>query len=295
VPSTKSNPKLLRSSWQFDAIGTRWSIDTPDDLPAVLKDEITKRVETFDQTYSRFRDDSLISRIAKKAGTYTFPDDVVGMLGLYRKLYDATDGAMTPLVGDGLSALGYDKDYSFKKTGQKTAPQWDATMTWDGPRVTTTYPVILDFGAIGKGYLVDLVGEILQQHNVTDYVVDAGGDMRHRGSDTQTVGLENPFDASMVIGAVPLQNASLCGSATNRRRWGNDLHHVIDGRTGLPVTEIAATWVVASTTALADALATALFFVTADKLVGIGDFQFVRMYYDGRIEHSDDFVGELFI
>ncbi len=47
------------------------------------------------------------------------------------------------------------------------------------------------------------------------------------------------------IGVVELDpEDALCGSATNRRAWGDGLHHVLDGRTGRPTNDIVATWVV---------------------------------------------------
>lgn len=132
-------------------------------------------------------------------------------------------------------------------------------MRWNGTTVTTTRPVTLDFGAAGKGCLVDEVAEILEKAGVSEYVIDASGDIRQRGDEPQKIGLENPYDTTSVIGVANVQNTSLCASASNRRRWGNDLHHVLDGRTGQPTNNVVATWVVADSTMVADGLATALF------------------------------------
>jgi thiamine biosynthesis lipoprotein len=142
--------------------------------------------------------------------------------------------------------------------------------------------------------LVDIIAEILESNEIDTYVIDASGDIRHRGA-AQTVGLEDPLDPSRVIGIVELQNASLCASASNRRKWGNGLHHVIDGRTGKPTDDVIASWVIADTTAVADGLATALFFVDSDSLQVFDEFQFVRLHNDGHVEHSHDFVGQLFV
>ncbi|MER5185437.1 hypothetical protein ABT009_45440 [Streptomyces sp. NPDC002896] len=60
------------------------------------------------------------------------------------------------------------------------------------------------------------------------------------------------------------------------------------------VGRVVATWVVADETALADGLATALFFTEAQRLAETFQFAYVRMYADGRAEHSPDFVGEPF-
>ncbi len=245
--------------------------------------------------YSRFRNDSLVARVARTAGTYTFPRDCIEMIALYRKLYDATDGAVTPLVGDTLSALGYDKEYTLQPNTDVAVSKWDDVMQWNGATVTTSRPVTLDFGAAGKGLLVDEVAEVLENTGVSEYVIDASGDVRHRSSDSQKIGLENPYDPTSVIGVMNVRNSSLCASASNRRRWGKGIHHVLDGRTGRPTNDVVATWVMADSTMLADGLATALFFVSADRLSACGDFQFVYLLSNDNIEHSVHFVGELFV
>lgn len=293
--STSSNPKLQPSLWSFDAIGTYWLIETDTALSSQIKDGITKCIEDFDVAYSRFRADSMVSRVAQTAGTYSFPDDSSELMRIYEQLYVATDGAMTPLVGDTLRTMGYDKDYSLQPGIVAPVKDWHMVMRWDKAIVTTEEPITLDFGAVGKGYLVDKLAAILEKNDIVTYIIDASGDIRQRGDNRQKIGLEDPRDSSRVIGVADLQNASLCASVSNRRRWGNGLHHVIDGRTGKPTNSIIATWVITDTTALADGLATALFFVDDNQLRSLGEFQFVRLRYDGQVEHSRDFVGQLFI
>jgi thiamine biosynthesis lipoprotein len=108
------------------------------------------------------------------------------------------------------------------------------------------------------------------------------------------VGLEHPLDPKLIVGVARLRNSSLCASAVNRRAWGDGLHHMVDGRTGRPVTDVIATWVVSNDTATADGLATALFFAPASRLTERFDFSFVRMFADGSAEMSENFEGEVF-
>ena len=197
-------------------------------------------------------------------------------------------------MGGALETLGYDRAYSLRQSGPARAvPPWDEAFGWDGSRLTVLKPVTVDVGAAGKGYLVDLVAGVLRAHGVDECVVDASGDMAHRGGGSLRVALEHPRDATKAVGVVELRNSALCASATNRRSWGHGLHHIIDVATGLPTSRVIATWVVADTALLADGLATALFFAGEAELDGF-DFQFARMFSDGRVEHSARFDGELF-
>ncbi len=285
-----SNPKL-RHKWTFDAIGTTWSVETERPL-GVIRDDIAKNIEEFDHTYSRFRDDSLVSSIADKAGAYEFPEGADALLGFYDRLYAVTDGAVSPLAGEILAAAGYDKEYSFEDSGARPVPGWNEVAAWNGTTLRADRPVLLDFGAAGKGRLVDIVARILESNGHASFVVDASGDMLARGISEQ-VGLENPYDSSEVIGVAHVSDASLCASATNRRAWG-EWHHVVDPRTAKPVDDVVATWVVASSAMLADGLATALFFVPAARLRE-WDFEFVRLLRDGTVERSAGFMGELYV
>ncbi|MBY3201353.1 FAD:protein FMN transferase [Rhizobium laguerreae] len=287
---------MLTSRFELDAIGTSWEIDTPAPLHADIRKQILDTVERFDSVYSRFRKDSMVTAISQavEGGSFTFPSEAATMFDLYDRLHAATDGAVDPLVGQDLELLGYDREYSLVPREREEGllrPSWHRDVIRDGSQLTIRRPLVVDFGAVGKGYLVDVVAGVLDKAGLGDFIVDGSGDMRHCGSSATAVGLEHPFDAEMVIGVANLNNRSLCASASNRRRWGDILHHVLDGRTGRPTTDVIATWAVAADTATADGLATALFFGSASRLTSAFDFSFVRMFADGRVEISDDFDG----
>lgn len=296
MPSRPSRTTLPRNhSFRFSAIGTDWQIDTAEPIEAVLRDAIALRVESFDRTWSRFRDDSLVARIAAEPGAWRFPAEAPALFDLYRRLYTATDGAVSPLVGRALESLGYDKTYSLRSSGVTVAvPAWDDAIAWDGTTLTTIRPVVLDVGAAGKGYLVDLVTELLVEAGHDDLIVDGSGDLRHHGPEAMRVALEHPRDTSKAIGITRVRNGSICSSATNRRAWGSGIHHVIDATTGLPTTRVIATWAVTPTALEADGLATALFFADPAKLAAEFDFEYVRMLSTGAIEFSPNLDAELF-
>lgn len=279
----------------FDGIGTRWRIDTPRPLPSLLVDELLARVERFDHDWSRFRSDSLVAEIARSPGRYRLPDDAGPMLDWYRALHDATDGAVSPLVGASLERLGYGAGHRLRASADPApAPEWARTISWDGEWLETSAPVTIDVGAVGKGLLVDLLGGMLDAAGIREHLVDGSGDLAHRGGDSVRIALEHPLDPALAVGVVELRDAALCASASNRRRWGPALHHIIDATTGRPVEQVIASWVVADSAMIADGLATALFTTAPERLAAF-DAQWVRMSASGRIETSEHFEGELFV
>jgi thiamine biosynthesis lipoprotein len=285
------------TSFSFDAIGTGWEIESDEPLSGGLRGEILNRIRRFDATYSRFRRDSLVSRVAAASdgGRFEFPDDAIPLFDLYDRLFAASGGAVDPLVGRELELLGYDADYSLRPAREKRRRgSWTSGVIRDGATVTTRHSVVIDVGAAGKGYLVDIVSKMLRQAGIARFVVDASGDLRHAGDRGVRVGLEHPYDPRSVIGVARVQDRALCASAVNRRMWGDGLHHLIDARSGVPAREVVATWVIADDTATADGLATALFFTEPRRLAEDFRFTYVRMFVDGRADTSPDFDGELF-
>lgn len=294
----------------FDAIGVPWRIgvgsaDTPigslgGPLSAPDLAAVAARIEQFDRDWSRFRDDSLITRIARTPGTWRLPPDAAPLLAIYETLFALTDARMSPLVGASLERLGYDAAYRLVSSGDPLpAPRWaDAIAlrhTAEGIELDTVSPVTIDVGAAGKGYLVDLVGDLLAARGVTETLVDASGDVRVRGERSIRVALEHPADPSKAVGIAELHDGALCGSAINRRAWGEGLHHIVDAVTGRPVADgVVATWVIAETALVADGLATALFFAEPARLSEAFAFEWVRLSTHRGLEASAGFRGELF-
>lgn len=277
---------------RFDAIGTTWQIDTPRPIGARVTASIADTIENFDRTWSRFRDDSLVQAIATKPGRYAFGPEAPALFEVYRELYACTDGRVSPLVGRALEQSGYNREYSLLPTTVSAIPRWADALAWDGTHLSTVSPVVLDVGAAGKGYLVDLVARELQSSGVDQFTIDASGDIVHQGPTPLRVALEHPRDATLAIGIANVDRA-LCASSSNRRAWA-DTHHIIDGLTGLPTRDVIATWVIADTGLIADGVATALFFVDAERLEKSFAFEFVRMFASGRVQSSAHFDGELF-
>ncbi|WP_433519660.1 FAD:protein FMN transferase [Nonomuraea sp. CA-143628] len=298
---TAQGGRPAKAIWAFDAIGTRWEIETRRPLDGRARARIQDRIERFDLAYSRFRPDSLVSRIAaaQQGGRFFFPEDAAALFDLYDRLAAVTGGAIDPLVGRELELLGYDAAYTLRPVTPAARPAgprpvWGCDTVREGTVLTTGGPVVVDVGAAGKGYLVDLVAALLTESGIGAFVVDAGGDLRHAGPHPIRIGLEHPADPSRVIGVAELRDRALCASAVNRRSWGDGLHHILDARTGIPAARVVATWVVADDAARADALATALF-VTDPRTLGHSfAFDYVRLLDDGRAEISSRFPGGLF-
>jgi thiamine biosynthesis lipoprotein len=300
--SNLSSAKLSKHktlNYNFEAIGTDWCISFYRPKPKPKMDKLIKaikaRIEVFDSNYSRFRNDSWVHKMSMNAGTYELPEDAYPMLELYNKLYKITNGKMTPLIGQVLVDAGYDSDYTLKAKRLQSPPSWDSILKLNNDSIDLTSPALLDFGAIGKGYLVDIITKLIIAAGLNDFCVNGSGDMYYSlvDLDPHQVGLEDPDHIGEIIGVANLKNYSICGSASNRRRW-TGYNHIIDPVKLESPGEIKAIWVVAETAMLADALTTALCFIHADKLKQYFDFECALVFNNREIVCSENFPGIFF-
>lgn len=297
MPSTKSKnkPKPKAYTFSFEAIGTQWVMELNNNVfTEALQSALLKRVDEFDKTYSRFRSDSFVTSLSHQTGTITLPYDMKPLLDLYAHLYKVTNGKVTPLIGQTLSDAGYDAEYSLKPGQLVQPPNWESTLYYNDTSITMHKPALLDFGAAGKGYLVDLLADMLKSHDITSFVINAGGDIFiYNSPEPLQVGLENPHSMNQVIGIAEMQNGSICGSAGNRRAWAN-FTHILDPEQLNSPSHIIATWITAETTMLADGLSTALYFTEPEILQTAYNFEYAIVYAGLTLKKSKLFPAKFF-
>ena len=223
------------------------------------------------------------------------------MFDLYDDLVAATDGAIDPLVGQALELLGYDATYSLTpgaaavraRHHARGRPAWPSAIRRENTTLITPHRSSSTSARPARANSWTSSPRSSERPDLR-FVVDAGGDLRHEGGDGIQVGLQHPHDHRLVIGTAHLRQRALCASGVDRRAWGDGFHHLIDARTGVPATKVIATWVIAADAAVADGLATALFFTSARRLAKTFRFSHVLLRSDGRAEASANFDGELF-
>lgn len=284
MPYTTAFPK---------ALGTGLLVSTARPVSMDLRAKMKRLIDGYEHVLSRFRADSLVTRIgnAEHGGHFDFPDWTGPLFDLYDALHDVTRGAIDPCVGEDLIRLGYDPTLSFtvetdavERLGALHGrPVWGHDVVRsDDTTLVTHGSVHLDFGACGKGYLVDLLGGLLgglepscvprephpqhamrkdsahtagatdfnRENTFPEFVIDAGGDLLVHTSSPIRVALEDPKDQSRAIGVAHIANGALCASAPSRRHWNiaiNEytqiaIHHLLNAIDGLPAQQTEASW-----------------------------------------------------
>lgn len=126
--------------------------------------------------------------------------------------------------------------------------------------------LIVDLGAVGKGYAVDRAVEVLREWGIAAARVHSGQSTVYclgspPGEAGWTVSVRDPGDHARTLGKLVLRDAAFSGS-------GVALHgaHIIDPRTGEPVEDRRGAWALAPSAALSDAVSTA-FMVMSDEAI----------------------------
>lgn len=134
--------------------------------------------------------------------------------------------------------------------------------------------MIIDLGAIAKGYAADEVAEILTQNNVKSAIIDLGGNIFALGSKLDgsnwKIGVQDPEDArGASIGYIEVVNKSIVTSGIYERYFesnGKKYHHILNPKTGYPYeNEILGVSILTDKSIDGDSLSTTLFALGIEK------------------------------
>lgn len=195
-----------------------------------------------------------------------------------KRYYRVSDGLFNPALGKLIAAWGFQgreqPDRALIERIRQDLPTMDDLRIEDN-RAWSDNPFLqLDFGAIAKGLAVAQTGDLLLQHGIRHFIVNAGGDLLVRGrkSDDEpwVIGIENPFRGGALATLAMAGDGAVFTSGSYRRYYideqGRRRQHIIDPRTGEPATSIRSVTVLLDDPVAADAAATALMLTEPERL-----------------------------
>lgn len=262
----------------FRAMNTDVLVAAPD-LSGGAERELATAVEQLfretERRFSRFLPDSELARLNRADHAITVSGELLELLMRARAHAIETAGIFEPAVGAAMRASGYDATFAPGALDRDEAPAASpyasiCMLEIDEERRRVVRPphVQIDFGGFLKGRTADRAAALAPGA----VAVDAGGDAVLRGAPRGDAGwiveIEDPHDASRMIGTFVARDEAVATSAPNRRRWrrgSQAMHHLIDPRTRAPArTDVAQATVVARTAEQADVMAKVAFIAGAD-------------------------------
>lgn len=130
----------------------------------------------------------------------------------------------------------------------------------------------IGLGGIAKGYAADMAKELLVGKQVRAGVINASGDLTTWGTkatgEKWLIGIANPLSKDKIFSWLPVLESSVATSESYDKYItfdGRKYSHILDPRTGNPISGINSVSVFSKTAELSDALATAIFVLGVDS------------------------------
>ena len=219
---------------------------------------------------TRFDPQSELMRLSARIGAAVPVSDMLYELVQFAVAVAAeTGGAFDPTVGREMEARGFNREHRTRtvvRTPLEPAADVsyrDVALDPDHRTIALTRPLILDLGAVAKGFAIDMAARELKPFE--DFAVNAGGDLylggHSRAGTPWSIGIRHPRRERQLIASVCASDAAVCTSGDYERlaAEGRDGHHILDPRSSVSPTAVASVTVLAPTALVADALATAAF------------------------------------
>lgn len=217
---------------------------------------IVADVEAWERRFSRFRPESMLSRVNAATGSWVTVDAPFrDLLEVARDAVFATSGRFNPAILPALEAHGYNRTIDdVRRTRPLVARQprppvpldaWtEVVVDRANGRVQIPERLRIDLGGIAKGALADRLAERFAHW--PGGAISIGGDMRVWGTppdgEAWRVGIEHPLDGERDIAVATLPDGPCLAIATSsrtKRAWATgsgQAHHLIDPATGKPAT-----------------------------------------------------------
>ncbi|MEM9248395.1 MAG: FAD:protein FMN transferase [Pseudomonadota bacterium] len=287
----RRGPDILELSGT--TMGTRYALVAVDHDRKVDAPTVRAAVETalarVNRQLSNWDPNSEVSRFnTAQAGTaMPLSAEVHSVLAAAERIHGASDGAFDVTLGPLIETWGFGAQpgaarspnadaiaASLAQTGQDKLRLGAASLSKTNSK-TTVYT-----SGIGKGYGVDQVVEALAALGLTDFMVEIGGDLYAAGRNPDglpwRIGIETPNPHDRAVQRVAdVSGLGVATSGDYRNYFEQDgvrYSHILDPRTGRPVTHrTASATVLAPNAMLADGWSTAMLALGRERGLAVAD------------------------
>ncbi|WP_115718403.1 FAD:protein FMN transferase [Gallaecimonas mangrovi] len=280
-----SKPPMLEKVQGF-AEGTTYHISWWSKKPvpvADIKAGFNTTLAQIDKELSTYRKDSYISRFNQSHSTDWQPasKDFIELLEIAKDIEHKTQGCYDPTIGPLFDLWGFQNNVLHVPTqAQIDAVKGDLGMDKikiDPAKMQirkTVAQLQIDLSSMGEGYTIGKLSQVLEANGINNYLVEFGGDMKIKGhkpnGDKWRIAIEKPVmdkknDSPEVYKIVTINDekgVTLDTSGTYHHNFdvnGKEYSHILDPRTGAPVTHnLVSASVFGSDPRVSDAWATAM-------------------------------------
>ena len=260
-------------------------------------------VRRIEHTYSRYRPDSIVSRINQAAGrtAVDIDDETADLLRFADRLWQQSDGLFD--ITSGVLRTVWD----FKRAVVPSPEALKAALErigWNKVELTASSVRLaepgmeLDFGGFGKEYAADRAAVVLKTHGIDQALINLGGDLHalrdasNPAPATWTIDIQHPRPPAHApqasVARLQLSEGGLATSGDYERffvRDGRRFCHILNPLTGWPISDFQSVSVCAGNTTTAGALATIAMLKGADAAAWLASQEatYLAVTHDGEL------------
>ncbi len=295
----KNAQKTKYNAYYFDYFDTATTItgytETKEEFDAIceeIKMLLNEYHRLFD-IYTRYEGlNNLVTINDVKDGvhlTVKVDAKIIDMILFAKEMYEKTDGKVNIAMGSVLRIWHNYRTWGLSDPDTAELPDMeklteaakhtnidDIIVDKENNTVLLADPeMLLDVGAIAKGYAVEKVADHLESKGITSFILNVGGNIRTIGLNGENqpfkAGIENPDkdnEETPYIEFIELSNNSVVTSGSYQRFYtvnGVNYHHIIDPETLMPGTKYNSVSVITPDSGMGDALSTALFLMDEEE------------------------------
>ncbi|WP_299108134.1 FAD:protein FMN transferase [uncultured Tenacibaculum sp.] len=244
--SCKKEEQIKETKLQGGVFGTMYHITYLDDVN--YQESIDSLFQLVNKSLSTYMPTSDISKINQGDSTIVVDAMFEEVFQKSKRIFKETNGYFDPTVCELVNAWGFGYKKEKKDLDSLQVKElmklvgFNKIELKDKKVVKQFSEMCLDFNSIAKGYGSDVVGRFLESKNVSNYLVEIGGEIRARGKNKRnkfwTVAIDDPnTDGTRSVSRyVELDNQSMAGSGNYRKfrmtKDGRKVVHTISPKTG---------------------------------------------------------------
>jgi thiamine biosynthesis lipoprotein len=283
VGCARQPPSAPAAERMWPAMGSFASVAVPALEEARLdeaEDSTRTAISEVEAELSSFIPGGLVARLNAAAGSpemFPLARHAAAVFPLSQHAHERSGGAFDPTVGPFMHLWGFRGTNAPPAAPDAAALAataacvgWSRVEWRDGSARLTLNGMRLDFGAVAKGYGVDVAFDRLRAQGFDNVMVNLGGNLRCAGAARPdrtgwVVSVRDPYlpYGEGSVGTLTLTDGRATATSGRYERFveiaGRRYAHVIDARSGQPVSGMAQVTVVAPTAGEADAISTSLF------------------------------------
>jgi thiamine biosynthesis lipoprotein len=266
-----------------EAFGTTYNIQY--ESRTDYHEQLKRIFDVVNESMSTYIPTSDISRINQGDTTVVVNEYFIEVYNTSKKLWLATNGYFDPTVGPLVNAYGFGPDGALRGIDSTQIDSIRQFVGFEKLKLTSSKQLLkqdprtyIDFNAIAKGYAVDLLGKILEDNEVENYLIEVGGELLGKGINNKTgnnwiVAVDDPTQTEErdLIKKLKLIDRAMATSGNYRKTRIDPVTkakyvHTINPKTGWPKkSNVLSVSVLAENCMLADGYATAFMVMELDE------------------------------